>query len=59
VKVGVADAGIGDVDQDVIRPEIAALDLCGLERLVWPAGAARFDCNHAVQLPISIAIISP
>lgn len=54
-----ADASIGNVDQDIVRPEIAALDFRGLERLVWSAGAARLDCDHAPQLPTSIAIISP
>jgi hypothetical protein len=36
VEVGVADAGIADVDLDVVRPEIAALDFRGLERWYGP-----------------------
>jgi hypothetical protein len=46
--IGMADAGEGDVDDDVTRSRIAARDRHRLEPKTWTARAAGVDRNHAV-----------
>lgn len=45
VKVGMADAAKSDLDLDVARSGLAALDGDRLERLVGGVSAIRFGCH--------------
>ena len=46
VDVGVADAAVGDLDDDVVRPGIAAFEAKRLQRLGRRKGCVGFRGNH-------------
>ena len=42
-----ADAGVGDLDRDVVGAQVAALELHQLQRLVGGVGAPSLGCGSA------------
>jgi hypothetical protein len=49
VDVAVADAGVADRDEHVVRADVAALDLEGCERFGGAGGAVCLDGEHGVS----------